>query len=386
MRWLLLFAGLALLAAGPAWAQESAPCTEMVGRDFSVAAPEEVGLSSARLLELSDALDAASYDIRGLLILRNCRLAFERYKSSVARDFNHTLYSATKSVTSTLVGALIHQGRLPSVDVSVAAVVTRPPRMTDETWAKAERLTLKNVMQMASGLDYLHDPVRNPIYSLRIDRFAHALAPDFVAPPGTKFLYSDGDVSITGAVAADAAGHRLLVAAKAALFEPMNMVNYDWWYADYAGRDPGGWGLRMRPMDMAKIGQLYLQGCVWNGQRICDASYIAQAWAPGPNPSYGLHWWLSRVADRQVFSARGFKGQRIVMIPDLQIVVAIVAALTAAETRAVDELLASSVIAASSSSVSAADAGTLERLAGIQKAGFKGQTRVMVEDQDTPRR
>ena len=63
----------------------------------------------------------------------------------------------------------------------------------------------------------------------------------------------------------------------------MQMSNHDWGFVDRAGRYPGGWGLRLRPMDMAKVGQLYLQRGDWNGRRIFDANFVDLAWEPGPN-------------------------------------------------------------------------------------------------------
>lgn len=382
--WLGLAVILFLLPALPAVAQTAA-CGDAVGRDFVAASPAEAGLSATRLLQLTEALDAGAYDLRGLLVLRDCRLVYERYKSSVRRDFNHAVYSVTKSVTSTLAGALLHQGRLPGLDLAAAAIVPRPEQIDDAAWAKAGRITLRHVMQMASGLDYSHDPTRNPIYSLRIDRFAHALQPDPVAAPGTRFLYSDGDVSITGAIVSSAAGATLHDTARSLLFGPLQMVNHDWWYMDRAGRHPGGWGLRLRPMDMLKLGQLYLQDCIWNGRRICAAGYVQQAWTPGPSSAYGLHWWVGRAGSHALFSARGFKGQRILVVPELRLVAAMTATLTGAEERAVDGLLLAAT-AELTRPDPAADAATAAQLADLQKTGFRGTTRAVTEDQDTPRR
>jgi CubicO group peptidase (beta-lactamase class C family) len=165
----------------------------------------EAGLSVGVLLKLNKALDDGTHDIRSLLIVRDCKLVFERYREGIGREHNHTIYSVTKSVAATLVGALLQQGKLRSVDVPIAEVVSKPRWLRESDWKKAERITLKNVMQMSSGLTYKHDQVNNPIYSLSADRLAVALSPELVADPGTRFQYSDGDVSMTGAAVAAAA-------------------------------------------------------------------------------------------------------------------------------------------------------------------------------------
>src|SRR5258708_22389932 len=104
------------LVGGRAALAQDGRCTETIGRDFPVGSPSKVGLSAERLLHLNDALEAGKFDIRGLLILRECQLVFERYKEGIDRQYNHSVYSVTKSFSSTLVGALLHQVQLRSVD------------------------------------------------------------------------------------------------------------------------------------------------------------------------------------------------------------------------------------------------------------------------------
>jgi CubicO group peptidase (beta-lactamase class C family) len=380
----LLICGL--LFAAQVQAQDGG-CLGAIGRDFPTVSPEGNAPSAARLADLLEKLDAGGYDIRGLLVLQDCKLVLERYKHNVRRDFNHAVYSVTKSVTATVIGALLYQGRLASLDAPIARIVPRPDDMPDEGWAKAERITLRNAMQMASGLAYIHDSTGHPIYALRADRFAVALTPEFIVRPGTRFNYSDGDASLSGAAAAAAADQRLYHAARTMLFEPMAMVNHDWWFMDSAGHDAGGWGLRLRTMDMLKIGQLYLQGCSWNGRQLCNASFISEAWAPGVSSSYGLHWWLGRTGDVPHFSARGFKGQRVIVLPALHSVIAISATLTNAEDGAVNAVLVPAVIAAIRDGASAEpDAEQTARLARLQAAGFRGTSRIATSDQDIPRR
>lgn len=369
-------------------ASAGADCPQAIGKDFPIASVAEVGLSAEPLLKLNEALDAGTYDIRGILVVRDCKLVFERYKEGVDRDYNHTIYSATKSVTATLVGALLMQGKLKSVDLPVAAVVSKPWWFSANDWKKAERITLKNVMQMSSGLAYKHDPTGHPIYSLSADRFAVALSPELTAEPGTRFNYSDGDVSITGAVTAAAADKDLYGLAKEVLFEPLQMSNHDWLYRDRAGRYPGGWGLRLRPMDMAKVGQLYLQNGIWNDRRIFAADFRDLAWAPGPSRLYALHWWIGNAPEAKGvahFYASGLKSQRIYVFPALRMIAVMTASLPTAEGRKVDGLLIGALVGAAEGGKT--DGGeALAALGGVQKKGFRGETRVFQEDQDRPRR
>jgi CubicO group peptidase (beta-lactamase class C family) len=364
-------------------------CPQPVGKDFSSASVADVGMAAAPLVRLNESLDDGKYDVRSLVILRDCKLVFERYKEGIGRQHNHTLYSVTKSVSSTLVGALLHQGKLKTVDVPLAQLMSKPLFFSRSDWAKGESITLRHVMQMSSGLAYKHDPAGHPIYQQSQDRLAVALSPELVAEPGTRFNYSDGDMSITGAVIAAVADTNLYRFAQRALFDPLQMTNYDWMFRDGAGRYPGGWGLRLRPMDMAKVGQLYLQKGEWNGRRIFDAGYPDLAWAPGPNKLYGLHWWIGSAPEARGIPyavAVGFKGQRIYVFPTMRMVVALTASLPGPEERTVNGLVVGAVVeAAKDLRAQEADSSGAALLAKHTK-GFWGETRVFQEDQDIPRR
>lgn len=367
-------------------AASTGQCREPVARDFATASTAEASMSPRRLIRLNEALDLAKYDIRALLIVRNCRLVFERYKDGVGREHNHAVYSVTKSVSATLAGALLHQDKFKSVDTPVAGLMAKPWFMSQETWSKAERITFQNVMQMSTGLAYKHDASNNPIYPSNVDRFSIALSPDFVAKPGAVFNYSDGDASITGAVIASLADQHLYRFAQKTLFDPLQMSNHDWEFQDKAGRPPGGWGLRLRPMDMAKLGQLYLQKGEWNGNRIFAADFPEIAWSPGSVSFYALHWWIGvwpGANGMAYFYANGLKGQRIFVFPTLGTIAAVSASLPPPEVAALDRQIITAVI---EGTAGAATAEGLDALNGIQARGFAGETRILQNEQDRPRR
>jgi CubicO group peptidase (beta-lactamase class C family) len=349
------------------------------------APPSQVALSSTRLASMLDALDNSKLEVRALLVMRDCKLALERYKDGLDRQYNHSMWSVTKSFSSTLVGALLYQGKLKSVDIPIADLVPQPSRLNDGDWGKAKQITLRNVMQMSSGLDYKHDPCCHPIYDPLTDRLAFALLPPLVAPPGSRFNYSDADVSMTGAVIAAVAGDDLLSFGKATLFGPLQMSNYDWMFKDRAGRYPGGWGLRVRPMDMLKLGQLYVQQGEWNGKRLFDAEYVEEATQSGPNKSYGLHWWIgdAKFAGTPYFYANGFKGQRIFVFPAWRLVVALAASVD--DERTLVGIVVRGVIDAVAKGADA-DADSDAMLEKKEAAGFHGAIHAKQANQDAPRR
>lgn len=145
----------------------------------------------------------------------------------MTRDHNHALYSVTKSVLATLIGVLLKSGRLSSLDESVADVVAASTKLEADKLQKARRIRLKDVMSMASGLEYHDDPYRHPILGAA-GRLLFALRPALVHEPGQRYNYSNGDASIADAVAAAAAGQDLLGYANEVLFEPLGFRNVEW--------------------------------------------------------------------------------------------------------------------------------------------------------------
>src|SRR4030095_15996400 len=108
------------------------------------------------------------------LLLKDCELVVERYKTGVTREHNHAIYSVTKSVVSTLVGALIKERRLAGIDAEVTKSGPRPAPTRDPNWERASMLTLKHAMNMATGYEYTHNAAESPLYGERVDRLAWA--------------------------------------------------------------------------------------------------------------------------------------------------------------------------------------------------------------------
>jgi len=140
-------------------------------------------------------------------------------------------------------------------------------------------------------------------------------------------------------------------------------------------------------MDMLKLGQLYLQRGEWNGKRIFAPEYVDQAWAPGPNKSYGLHWWIgdAAYAGTPYYYANGFKGQRLFIFPAWNLVVALNASLPVNEERDVVRLVVRGAVEAVGQGPDEGAAGEAA-LKDKEAAGFRGEVRTQQDNQDAPRR
>lgn len=365
-----------------------ADCPAPAARDFTAASLAEANLAPASLAAANDELDDAGMEIRALLVIRGCRLAYERYKAGLDRNHIHVVHSVTKSFTTTLAGSLLTAGAIPSLDTPIAALVKKPGPATAEMWAAAERITMRNALGMASGLKWQHQPTGLSIYDPANDRLLEAIKPPLVERPGSRFNYSDGDATIYGAAIAAAGKADLLTLARRILFGPMNFGAHEWNYRDREGRYPAGWSLRLRAMDMAKLGQLYLQRGRWNGSPIVTEDFQRSVWTPGPSPQYGLGWWIATdplLAGTPLYVGNGWKGQRLFVYPTLDLVVAVISSLPGSEERTMADIVGRHLARAAKEGFRP-DPAAEQKLAAAATRGFRGTLRVDQQKQDEPGR
>ena len=151
------------------------------------------------------------------------------------------------------------------------------------------------------------------------------------APPGQEFFYNTGALRLLSAIIRKATGRPLDEFARETLFGPLGITRLEW--SAYKGDTDTGGGLRLRPRDMAKIGQLVLAGGSWNGRQIVSKAWIDASMTPRLEATgryfYGYLWWLGRSLHhgREVHwaAALGRGGQSIHIVPELDLVVAVTA-------------------------------------------------------------
>jgi len=305
---------LAAAAASGAIAQV-APADEP---GLPASAPEAVGVDSAPLVRLSEWLRKDRMDVRSLLIVKDGKLIFERYAGGLERDHNHELYSVTKTVTALTFGVLQGEGRITASD-RVAPWIEKAHPEFKQALADKQAVELGHLMSMSSGLLYKQVEGSDPLYFQAPDRLKVALSTVPRVPPATLFEYTDANPVLVGAAIAAAAGEREDRYAEEHLFKPLGMRNVHWTGVDQTGSVSGGWGLRLRAIDMAKLGQLMLDDGRWQGRQVVPAAWIRQMSTPSAKATaqdYGYYCWVNHIVESEPeFGAMGFKGQFITVLP-----------------------------------------------------------------------
>lgn len=243
------------------------------------ASAEAEGIDAKALQQLLQAAEASKSS--AVVILKNGKLVGEW-------SFGHAparieAMSVTKSVVGLAVLKLLADGKLESLDV--------PLHTYFPEWNQGRKkdLTLRHLLTHTSGLQA--DRTAEEIYRSP-DFVKLALAAELAEPPGTAFRYNNKAVNLLAAVVQKASGKRLDRYLADALFRPMGITDFGWTLDD-AGNPHVMAGVQLRPRDLAKLGQLMLDGGMWQGRRLLPAEWVKQATTPGEGvfSSGGLLWW-----------------------------------------------------------------------------------------------
>lgn len=297
------------------------PASLVLASDLSSSTPAEHGVDPGQLTALSEWLQQAELDVRSLLVVKDGELVFERYTNDLSRDHNYELYSVTKTVASLLAGMLIDEGRI-GLDSDIASVIGEYRPDLAEAVADKDGITLHHVLSMSSGLAYDFDPEGDPIYYGADDRLELVADTRVDEPAGTSFEYTDVNPVFAAAMLSAAAGRPLEEYAAEKLFAPMGMENYAWQRADKQGLVSTGWGLRLRPVDLAKLGMLLMNDGEWNGEQLVPADWIERMSTPKAVRDFGYYLWLNHIVDTEPsLDMMGFKGQFVTTLPEHDAVV-----------------------------------------------------------------
>lgn len=222
---------------------------------------------------------AAEERSSAVVIVRDGKIGVERYREGYDGS-PLVAMSASKSVVSMAVGMLIADGKL-GLDTTMASLFPEWKALGPKG-----TITVRHLLTHTSGLDTARATWEKE--SIR----ERALAAKLLFQPGTRFQYNNGAVDFLAAVFAKAAGVSLDVYLEARLFQKLDIVGAQW-MKDTEGTPRGAGELAIRPVDLAKLGQLMLDGGVWKGERIVPAAWIEQSIAPGQpfQEAAGLLWW-----------------------------------------------------------------------------------------------
>ena len=315
-------------------------------RAATAAWPRDIGAGLGVAPDLGDRLDSGVRSgelasLHAVFVARHGKLALERYYTgaderwgtplgAVAFDTDtlHDVRSISKSIVSLLYGIALAEGRVPPLDTPVLDAFHAYADLAADKPRRA--IHIAHLLSMTMGLAWNEDlPYSDPRNSEIAmehspDRYRFVLAQPVVSAPGAAWRYSSGATAILGHLIARGAGMPLLEFARTRLFAPLG-IEQAAWTPGLNGEAAAASGLRLRPGDLARIGQLVLQRGSWRGSQIVSADWIAASLTPRTpafeGAQYGYHWYLLPRRDGSpTVMGIGYGGQRLVAIPALGVV------------------------------------------------------------------
>jgi CubicO group peptidase (beta-lactamase class C family) len=259
--------------------------------------------------------------VTALVVLSEGEIVYEDYFLGTGPEDRRISWSVAKSWLSALLGIVIDEGAIESMDDPVTKYV---PELAGTAYDGA---TIRNVANMASGVEFDEDYLD---FWSDINRMGRVIAlggslDDFTldledsrAEPGEEWYYVSMDTHVLGMVIRAATGERIPPLLEEKIVQPLGLEADPYYLSDGDGNAFVLGGLNMPTRDYARFGQMIAQDGMWQGQQIVPADWIDRATEasapPGDSPAdtgYGFQWWLPENAQEGEVFAIGVYGQYI---------------------------------------------------------------------------
>ncbi|MFW9890345.1 MAG: serine hydrolase domain-containing protein [Candidatus Thorarchaeota archaeon] len=304
--------------------------------EWRTSAPELQNIDPDILHNMLEYYQTNNVSVDSIVIVKNGYVIMEEYPSTYERNSTHQIFSCTKSITSTLFGIAIDKGYIDGVNESVLEFFK--DRSIENMDTRKDSLTIKHLLTMTAGFDWteLYRESESDFDQMTrtSDWIQYVLDRPMESEPGLKFVYNTGASHLLSAILQIATGITMSEFAQAHLFTRLGIHDFEW-SEDSKGITNGGTQLRLRPLDMAKIGYLFLRSGQWAGEQIISRGWIDEATSSFVNTTlreapeliesigYGYQWWVH--SELGAYSAFGWGGQSIIVVPEHDIVAVVTA-------------------------------------------------------------
>ncbi len=283
--------------------------------------PEEQGVSSDTIARFFQRIEEKGYDVHGLMMIRHGKVIAEHWWSPYTPQYQHAMYSATKTFTGVAVGFAVQEGLL-KIDDKVTSFF--PDLLPDTISPQMAALTVKHLLTMSVG------HATTSYAGSGLSQVRSFLATPFAHEPGTSFAYNITASHMLSHIISKVSGVTLYEYLKPRLLDPLGIKDVIW-EMDNDGYNMGNGGSHMKTSDLAKMGLFLINKGKWNGQQLLDPAWIEAATTPqilqhpertpeenekvadDGSQGYGYQIWMGR---HHSYRAIGGQNQLIMVIPE----------------------------------------------------------------------
>ncbi len=293
---------------------------------------QEAGFDETLLIKAFRRINFVRRKVHSVLVFRRKKLVAEWNTPGYGVDVAYPLFSIAKSITSILVGIAIEMGYIEDERSAVLDFFPEFRSSIDDA-AKFD-ITIKHILTQTSGirwreLDIAYKSSANMHYGMEhsSDWMEFVLSQPMEHCPGEVFEYNTGAFHLFSAIIERASGMKFEDFADKHLFTPLGIEEIEW------KRDPCGFacaagsvgGVSLTPMDLAKIGWMVIDGGEFNGRRIVDTDWLDRSTVGLVDTLHGAHygygWWVWHADGIKIFAAKGYAGQALMIVPELDLFV-----------------------------------------------------------------
>ena len=296
--------------------------------------PQSVGVSAKVVNDFFKNAQEKNLEYHSFMVIRNGKVAVEWYNEPFDKDTAHSVYSVSKSFTSTAIGFAVSEGLISLDDKLLDFFPEYAPKKPDPRF---DKLTVHNLLRMSSGKQpsFLSDKAK-------VDWIEDFINSPWVFEPGEKFLYINENIFMLSAIINRVTGMSMREYLRPRLFEPLG-IDFPFWETDRNGIEAGGWGLYLKTEDLAKFTLCYLKDGKYKGEQVIPKEWVRLATQkqidneynrPGSDSSfgYGYCFWLDHLGG---FRADGMFSQFGIAFPEHNAVVVVTSSI-AVEQDALD--------------------------------------------------
>lgn len=303
------------------------PCLMLILITYSCGNASQKNPNQEQEMPSASGLNANNENIYAVLVAKNDSLVSEQYFNGRSQDSLCDVQSLTKGIISILIGIAVDREYIDSIDEPIAPYFPEIYEGLKDERKKA--ITIRHLLNQTSGLSW-KGYLEHEDWLNSNDPISYVLEKELDHLPGTAYNYNSGATHLLSAIIAKTSGKSTLAFADEFLFTDLNINDLDWQIRNDGNYDGSGLGLKMKPIDLMKLGQLLHKRGKWDGQVVVSEKWTERLFDEKEKLStdwgirgskHGLCWYQAQLDGKTINYGMGYGGQFIFLLEEMDLII-----------------------------------------------------------------